>query len=149
MSNDARVTKDLMTTLKDGVDGFTKGAEKLTETKQPELASTFRKYAEQRSAYYTELKQLAAEYGDDIEPSGSVTATIHRGWLALKDAMSGSSAAGVLDAAEQGEDHAKLSYENALYDDLSPGLVAVIRRQYEGVCAAHDEVRSLRDSHAV
>lgn len=148
MSNDARVTKDLMTTLKDGVDGFTKGAEKLTETKQPELASTFRKYADQRSAYYIELEQLAAEYGDDIEPSGSVAASIHRGWLAVKDAMSGSSAEGVLDAAEQGEDHAKSTYEDALKEELSPGLVAVIRRQYEGVRAGHDEVRSLRDAHA-
>ena len=148
MSNDAKVTKDLMTTLKDGVEGFSSGAEKLTETKQPALASTFRKYADQRAAYYAELEKLAAEYGDDIEPSGSVVASIHRGWMAVKDAISGSSAEGVLDAAEQGEDHAKSSYEDALKEDVSAGLATVIRRQYEGVCAGHDEVRSLRDSHA-
>ena len=91
---------------------------------------------------------MAAEYGDDIEPSGSVVASIHRGWMAVKDAISGSSAEGVLDAAEQGEDHAKSSYEDALKEDVSAGLATVIRRQYEGVCAGHDEVRSLRDSHA-
>ena len=147
MLNDAKVTKDLMTILKDGIDGFTKGAEKLTETKQPALASTFRKYADQRAAYYAELEKLAAGYGDDIEPSGSVVAGIHRGWMAVKDAMSGSSAEGVLDAAEQGEDKAKSSYEDALKDGVSAGLAVVIRRQYEGVRAGHDEVRSLRDSH--
>ena len=49
MSNDAKVTKDLMMTLKDGTDGFAKGAEKLVETNHPELATTFRKYADQRA----------------------------------------------------------------------------------------------------
>ena len=148
MSNDAKVTKDLMMTLKDGTDGFAKGAEKLVETNHPELATTFRKYADQRAAYYAELEKLAAQYGDDIEPSGSVVGTIHRGWMAVKDALSGSSAEGVLDAAEQGEDHAKSSYEDALKEDVSAELAAVIRRQYEGVCAGHDEVRSLRESLA-
>ena len=68
--------------------------------------------------------------------------------MAIKDALSGSSAEGVLDAAEQGEDHAKSSYEDALKEDVSAELAAVIRRQHEGVCAGHDEVRSLRDSLA-
>lgn len=148
MSNDAKVTKELMTTLKDGIDGFTKGAEKLTEGKEPVLASTFVKYAGQRAGYYAELEKLASQWGDEIEATGSVVASLHRGWMAVKDALSGSTPEGVLEAAEQGEAHSKLSYEDALKEDVSGELAAMIRRQYEGVCAGYDEVRSLRQSHA-
>lgn len=148
MSNDAKVTKDIMVILKDGIDGFTKGAEKLTEAKEPVLASTFLNYASQRAAYYVELEKLAARWGDEIEPNGSVAGAVHRGWMAVKDALSGSSPLGVLEAAEQGEAHAKSSYEDALQEDVSDELATMIRRQYAGVCAGANEVASLRTSHA-
>ena len=75
-----------------------------------------------------------------------MAATLHRGWMSLKDALTGSSPSGVLDAAEQGEDHAVKEYDKALGSELSPELRAVVERQSAEVRAAHDEVRSLRDS---
>lgn len=50
------------------------------------------------------------------------------------------------DAAEQGEDHAKSVYEDALKVDISTNIRGVVQRQYEGIRAAHDEVNRLRDS---
>lgn len=146
MSVDARVTKDLMQTIQDGQNGFAKGAEKLAETATPELAAAFRRFSEQRSGFYTELETMAKSYGDDIEEPGTAAGALHRGWMALKDALSGKDPEGVLDVAEQGEDHAKKVYEDALTKDISGPLRVVVQRQYEGVCQAHDEVRSLRDS---
>ena len=67
----------------------------------------------------TELHKLAQSYGDHIEESGSVAPTLHRGWMSLKDALAGSSPDGVLDAAEQGEDHAIKEYDKALDSDFS------------------------------
>ena len=69
--------------------------------------------------------------------------------MAVKDALAGSDdPSGVLDAAEQGEDHAKSEYEKALDTELSPTLRTVVERQYAGVKATHDTVRDLREAVA-
>lgn len=145
MSTDARVTKDLIQTLEDGKEGFARAAERLTDSDRPEFSAHFADFSAQRGRMAAELQTLAAEYGDDIDESGTVTGTLHRGWMAFKDAVSGSDAVAVLDAAEQGEDHAVKEYERALGEDVSPELRAVIERQFTEVKAAHDAVRSLRD----
>lgn len=146
MSNDAKTTKDLIQTLEDGRDGFGKSADKLADTDRSDLVSRFREFAQQRGAMVTELETLAAQYGDDIDERGTVAAAAHRGWMSLKDALSGSSAKGVLDAAEQGEDHAVKEFEKALDEDISAELGAIVRRQLTAISAVHDEVKRLRDA---
>ncbi len=146
MSTDEAVTKDLIEVLEDGKDGFAKGAEKLTSSDRPEFAKKFTEYSAQRERFATELKSLAANYGDEVKKEGSVTGALHRGWLTLKDALAGSSPDGVLDAAEQGEDHAVEAYDKALKSDISAGLRTVVQRQYTDVKAAHDDVRALRNN---
>ena len=146
MSIDARTTKDLIGTLEDGREGFTRAAEKLADTDRSDLAPRFQEFAEQRAGFAAELEVLAVSYGDDIDGDGSVAAAVHRGWMSLKDALSGSSAKGVLDAAEQGEDHAVTEFEKALDAELSPELATVVRRQLVEITAAHDEVKRLRDA---
>lgn len=146
MSTDAQVTKDLMKVLKDGEEGFMKAAKEMTTHSRPEIASALEKYSHQRATYYAELEQLAKTYGDDLEETGSLSAKLHRGWMSVKEALSGSDAAAVLDAAEQGEDHAKSAYEDALKDDITSDFRGVVQRQYEGICAAHNDVKRLRDT---
>ncbi|MGH8958221.1 MAG: PA2169 family four-helix-bundle protein [Acidimicrobiia bacterium] len=148
MSSDKQVTKDLIETLEDGKNGFAAAAEKLVESDRSELASKFREYSSQRGQFAAELRSLAADYGDDIKESGSVGAAVHRGWMAVKDAATGSDAGAVLEVAEQGEDHAVAEYTRALdNEEISIDLRDVIQRQYASVKAAHDEVRTLRDSN--
>lgn len=146
MSNDAAVTKDLIKVLEDGRDGFATGADKLEADGEAELAATFRQRSQQRGAFADELQALAAAYGDQIDESGSVAAAIHRGWLIVKDAIAGSDPKGVLDAAEQGEDHAVSEYRKAVAEDISPELRLVIERQQAEVLAAHNQVKALRDA---
>jgi uncharacterized protein (TIGR02284 family) len=145
MSTDKNVTKDLMEVLADGREGFTKGAEKLDESNSPELATVFRRYGDQRASFYGELEQMAKEYGDNVEESGSIAASLHRGWMSLKDAVSGSSPKGVIDAAEQGEDHAMGAYQDALESDISPDLRSVVERQLGDVQVAHATIRDLKE----
>lgn len=146
MSNDAAVTKDLMQTLEDGKDGFAAGAEKLEKDGEAVLAQTFRDLGAARGQLSDELQRLAASYGDHIDESGTVAAKVHRGWMAVKDALAGSDPDGVLDAAEQGEDHAVSEYEKALTEDISPELRTVVQRQLGEIRSAHDQVKALRDS---
>lgn len=148
MSTDRRVTTDLIETLEDGKDGFNQAADRLAESDSPDLSTTMRQYADQRAAFSAELEQLAANYGDDIDEDGSVGAALHRGWMTVKDAISGSDPKGVLDAAEQGEDHAVSAYQDALdKQDLSPELRQVIQRQYADIQKAHDDIKALRAAH--
>ena len=147
MSIDAKVTKELMQTLEDGKEGFAKGADKLAATNVSELAETFRALSAQRAQFSTELEAMAAGYGDEIDESGTVVGTLHRGWMTLKDALAGDDPQGVLDVAEQGEDHAVKEYEKALGEDLSAGLRTVVERQAAEVRAAHDRVQALREAH--
>lgn len=145
-STDEKVTKDLIETLEDGREGFTKGAEKLQEDGRTELSMAFREFAGQRAEFAKELRDLAAEYGDKIEEDGSLLGALHRGWMTIKDALDGDDVEGVLDAAEQGEDHAKKEYADALAAEISAHLRDVVERQAVEVKRAHDRVRALRDA---
>ena len=149
MSTDEKISKDLIQTLKDGREGFAKAADKLAADGRNDLAERFREFSTQRERFSTELTQLAGAYGDDADTSGSLAGTVHRGWMTLKDALAGSDPEGVLDVAEQGEDHAKSEYAKALdTNDISSGLRTVVERQYADVQVAHDVVRDLRDAYA-
>lgn len=146
MSTDEAVTKDLIETLEDGKEGFAKAADKLDDSDSPELGTLFREYSDQRAGFSAELREMAKDYGDQIHESGSVAATLHRGWMTLRDALTGSDPEGVLDAAETGETHAIKEYDKALAADISAGLRTVVQRQATEVKAAHDKVRALRDA---
>ncbi len=145
----SRTLQDIIETLEDGRKGFEKGADKLEQDGHPDLAGTFRKYAEQRGHYSAELRELASRKGIDIDESGSMAGALHRGWLALKDAVAGDDPVGVLAAAEQGEDHAVSEYEKALDGaaavELDTDVRETLAHQLAGVRAAHDEVRAMRD----
>jgi uncharacterized protein (TIGR02284 family) len=144
MSTDEKVTKDLIQTLEDGAKGFQSGAEKLSDSDRADLATRFSAFSAERAQFADELRAIASAYGDRIEESGSVAAAAHRGWMAVKDTIAGSSPSGVLDVAEQGEDHAVSEFSKALDEDISPELRSVVQRQFASVKAAHDEVKSLR-----
>ena len=60
--------------------------------------------------------------------------------------MAGSSAKGVVDVAEQGEDQAVKAYMRALDEDISTDLRVVVERQHGEIKAAHDQVRSLQST---
>lgn len=135
-STDEKVTKDVLETLEDGKDGYTKGAEKLTSLKDSVLAGRFSEFASERSSFADELQQMAKAYGDDPDRSGSIAATLHRGWLSLKEALSKDSVDAVVSTARQGDDHAIGVYESALGDDISDGLRTVLDRQLTSVRAA-------------
>ena len=144
MSADEKAAKDLVETLKDGERGFAAAAEKLRDSDRPEWASVLQRLSEQREGFRREIVALGHEYGDDVDASGSAAAALHRGWISLKDALTGDDAGSVLGAAVTGEDHAVSEYEKALQQDLSAGFRDVVERQHAAVVAARDEVKALQ-----
>jgi uncharacterized protein (TIGR02284 family) len=145
---DEAVVKDLIETLEDGKQGFARGAEHLDGSSASDTAQTFRRFADQRAEFSAELRSFATTDGEQVGESGSVGGALHRGWMSLKDALSGSDPGAVIDAAETGEDHAVKAYETALKEDMSPALRVIIERQYAEIKAAHDQVSALAHANS-
>ncbi|EAQ00685.1 hypothetical protein JNB_10939 [Janibacter sp. HTCC2649] len=144
MSDDEKAAKELVETLRDGEKGFTAAADKLRDGDHPEWATLMQRLSEERAGFRQEIVALGHDYGDDVDESGTAAAAVHRGWIALKDALTGDDAGGVLGAAATGEDHAVSEYEKALEQDLSAGFREVVSRQHQAVVAARDEVKALQ-----
>ncbi|WP_028643628.1 ferritin-like domain-containing protein [Nocardioides sp. URHA0020] len=144
MSDDKHVAKELVETLKDGDRGFASAADKLRDSDRPEWAATLQRLSEQRAEFHREIVAMGEDYGDDVDESGTVAATVHRGWISLKDALTGDDPDGVLKAVLTGEDHAVSEYEKALQQDLTAGFRTVVTRQHAAVVAARDEVKALQ-----
>ena len=144
MSADEQVAKEIVETLRDGQKGYAASAEKLADSERPEWADTMRRFEQQRVQFAQEIVAMGRDYGDDVDEGGSALAAVHRGWLSLKDALTGDKPSGVLDAAVQGEDHTVSEYEKALKGDLSEGFRTVVERQHGEIVAARDEVKALQ-----
>lgn len=143
MSTDQTVATHLIHTLENGKEGFEKAAVKLTDSNRPDVAAKFSEFANQRATMSDELKQIATAYGDDADQRSTVPGALHRGWIAIKDALTGDDADAVIGAAETGEDHAVAQYREALDEDISPEFRPVVVRQLAMVETAHNYVRSL------
>jgi uncharacterized protein (TIGR02284 family) len=141
-----KVIGDLIETLEDGRKGFAQAADKIAESGQTDIAASLRTFGDQRADFAAELRQLAADQGIELDGSGSMAGAMHRGWISLKDALTGDDPHAVLAAAETGEDHAVGEYRDALDQELPGPVLSVISRQATAVQAVHDNVRTLRDS---
>ncbi len=143
------VLEDLIETLEDGRKGFAQAAEKLDGDDSNGMAAKFRNYADQRAQFSVELRRLAGDAGFEVSENGSAGAALHRGWIALADALTGDDPHAVLAAAEAGEDHAVEEYEDAMKSgNLSSDIHDVVVRQFNEIKKAHDDVRNMRDANA-
>ncbi len=146
MSNDEHTCNSLIQTLEDGKNGFEAAATKLADDKRPDVAARFAVFATERGQMAAELKEMAKNYGDAPAESGTAAGALHRGWMGLKDALTGTNADAVIASAERGEDHAMEQYRDAVKADISPEFKAVVMRQMTKVEQAHDYVSALKKS---
>ena len=145
MSNEAGTLKELIKTLEDGRDGFAKAAERLSDNSAPDVSRRFREFSAERGAMADELRRLAQQQGFSVPQGGTAAGAVHRGWIAVKDVLTGDDPDAVISAAEQGEDHAKSKFNDALSDaTLTPEVRGLVQHQAEQVRAAHDYVSSLK-----
>ena len=134
---------NLIETCKDGENGFRTSAEGVQNS---ELQTLFNQYAQQRAQFASELQSEVRRLGGDPETTGSVAATLHRGWINIKSAVAGNEESAVLAECERGEDSAVRNYQDALNENLPADVQSIIQRQYAQIKEAHDRVRSLRDA---
>jgi uncharacterized protein (TIGR02284 family) len=120
------VLNELIETSKDGEYGFTTCAERATSV---ELKETFLRRARDCARAAGELQALVAQDGGKAEDSGTVAGAVHRGWVSVRDALSGTSDEAILDECERGEDVALSRYRKAMRgEDLPPAVRQVVDR---------------------
>lgn len=147
MSNDNISTlNNLIETCKDGEQGFRTAADAL---KDSQVKAKFQEYSRQRGDMARELQAEVRKLGGDPEKSGSMSASLHRGWIDIKSAITGKDDHAILAEAERGEDVAKDQYEKALKAGLTGSALAIVQSQAAKVRQAHDDVRNLRDREKV
>jgi uncharacterized protein (TIGR02284 family) len=132
---------NLIETCKDGQDGFRTAAESVA---RPDLKTLFNTFSQQRAQFAAELQNEVRRLGGDPEKTGSVAASLHRGWIDIKSAVTGKDDNAVIAECERGEDSAVKNYEAAINDENLPAnLREVVRRQFVAIKEAHDRVRTL------
>jgi uncharacterized protein (TIGR02284 family) len=134
------VLNDLIETCKDGQEGFRTAAEAV---KDSHLRTLFNEFSQQRAQFAGQLQAEVTLLGQDPEKSGSVSGSLHRGWINLKSAVTGGSDAAIISECERGEDSAKTAYKDALEENLPANIRSIVERQYMQVKETHDRVRSL------
>ena len=130
----------LIETLKDGEEGFRTAAEGLTD---PQAKAVFQQYSRERAQMAQELQAEVRTLGGDPEQAGSMSGSVHRGWINIKSVVTGKNDASIIAEAERGEDIAKNAYAEAIKTALPPTVSAIISRQAVKVREAHDRVRSM------
>ena len=136
------VLNDLIETSKDGEYGFTTCAERATSV---DLKQTFSSRASDCASGARELQALVVQHGGKAEDRGTVAGAVHRGWVSVRDALSGISDQAILDECERAEDVALSRYRKALKHELPATVRQVVERQTAGVQANHDQIKALRD----
>ena len=140
--NDSTIStlNNLIETCKDGENGFRTASDGV---KNQELKTLFLTYSQQRAQFASELQAEVRRLGGDPEQTGSVAATLHRGWINIKSAVTGEDEGAVISECERGEDSAVRNYQDALKENLPAELQTTIQRQYTQVKEAHDRIRAL------
>lgn len=130
----------LIETCRDGQEGFKTAAEGVNNS---ELQELFSSYSQQRASFAGELEDEVRRLGGEADTTGSVTASLHRGWMNIRAAVTGGDEAAVLAECERGEDAAVSNYRAAFGVDLPATVRQIVERQFAEIKEAHNHIRNL------
>ena len=141
----SRSLNKLIEVCSDGELGYRFAAEYVNDTKLQIILSEL---AIRRSQFAEELRAEVERLGGNPVESGSVSASLHRGWIALKSVVFAGSPKAILSACETGEDAARTSYEATAHCDLSVATRSLVESQREEVEQARVRMRQVQDQLA-
>jgi uncharacterized protein (TIGR02284 family) len=111
--------------------------------KDSAVKTLFVELASQRAQFAADLLPHAQRLGGAEAADRTTRGTLHRGWMALRAALSRSSDRAMITEAEHSENLALAAYEHALDSMLPPTARDVVERQRAEIRLAHDRVQSL------
>jgi uncharacterized protein (TIGR02284 family) len=143
------VLNDLIEINNDRIAGFEHATKDLSEG-DADLKAIFEKFSSDSRKNVQELTAAVNQVGGEADNTHSAGGTIHRAWLDVKATFTGHDRKSVLAECERGEDAIKKAYKDALVPEsgLSTENERIIARQQEGIIAAHEQIKFLRDRQA-
>lgn len=144
MENDKVVNllNNLLTKNYDAVKGYKDAAEKIELST---LKTYFHEQADNRSSFEHELKALISKYGGQPSEGTSVTADLHRVWIAIRDSFSNGEQA-IYAECIRGEETFSAEYGEILMDENVPQDVKeVITTQKRSVDEALGNLKKMKD----
>jgi uncharacterized protein (TIGR02284 family) len=145
-SHDTATLNDLIATTFDSVDGY-RGAGKNSQGDR--FVAMFNARAVERQAVIATLRGEVTRLGGKPEEDGTLLGGAHRMFLNLKSVVTGRDEKAIINEVEQGEDHIKAKFEDAMDDtELSPAVMHMIRDCYASIKQGHDQMRDLKQSMA-
>ena len=105
--------------------------------KNSELETLFAGYAKQHAKFALELQEEINRRNGQISGSGTLGGAIHRGWLDLKSAFSGHSAAAILASCQSGEESAEIAYNDAADANPTGQTHALLKKHREQIKGFH------------
>ncbi|HEX7999905.1 MAG TPA: PA2169 family four-helix-bundle protein [Pyrinomonadaceae bacterium] len=138
--NTISTLNNLIETCRDGQNGFQAASDGVNNS---ELKKLFLGYSQQRAQFVGDLQNEVRRLGGDPEQTGSIAASLHRGWMDIKAAVTGKDEGAIIAECERGEDSAVRNYKDALEQNLPENIRSLVQSQYAQVQEAHDRVRTL------
>lgn len=134
MSNDDTIhhLNHLIAVNRDAEAGLRTAAGNVNNT---EIESLFIGYAKQHAKFATELETEIERLGGKPAETGTLGGAIERGWMDLKSALSGHSAAAMLASCQSGEQSAEVSYTNLAETHRSGQTHTLIEKHRQQIIA--------------
>lgn len=143
-SHDISTLNDLIATTYDSINGYTEAAK---NSDNQRFAALFTARSAEREAAIRTLRGEVIRLGGTPDDNGTVLGGAHRMFMNLKSVVTGRDETAIIAEVEQGEDHIKAKFEDAIADtELSPQVMHTIRECYDSVKQGHDEMRDLKHS---
>lgn len=132
---------ELLVTTRDAANGYDVAARSVAD---PALANLLSGCAAERREAAAELEGLLAGLGDERHDLPSVAGELHRGWIALRSALSHGDPSGILAECERGEHRAQQRYDRALSEKLPVGIANVLIDQAQNVRESRNAFERMR-----
>lgn len=143
-SHDISILNSLIETTIDSVDGYRHSANEATNSR---FSEAFRDWAQEREDVVSRLRDRVRELGGTPEHDGGILAAMHRQFLSLRDAVTGSDDKSVIAEVDRGESYLDNKWQAALEDTkLSPETQELIRSSYESVRSGRQQWEQLNRS---
>lgn len=141
----ATVLNSLIETCKDGQEGFRLASE---EVRDMTLKTLFRELSMERMEFASELQKLVEGLGEIVPDTGTIGGDLHRGWIALRSALSHGGEHAILAECERGENSVVAEYRDALnHEELPIYVQDVVHQQYKAIQNSRDRMRDLQDTY--
>jgi uncharacterized protein (TIGR02284 family) len=134
---------ELIETCHDGEYGFETAANAVTDES---IRAELMQYGRQRAQFIMELDEIMDAVGGSPGNHGSISGAMHRGWMNVRETITGGSEYSVLADCERGEDVAIEAYTSVLHLPLPSLIGEVIASQYHAIKLVHQRVKVLRDN---